>query len=342
LKDYLKPRRPKLSDDKVQFGLSESERKMASGLSGLSKITMGGFLDRLPVPTSGIVMIPVEDIVVGEQVRKVIDPEKLRDLAENIRRNGLINPVTVRKLPEGKYELVAGHRRFFAVRDVLGRDVVECKVVNVKSEVEKVLLQLSENAQREDLHPVELANAIGKVAVELIGAGGQERLGIEEIGDFLIRISTCLLKFPDRLSEEESAFVAKVLERCGVTRYQLAIAFYVYLLPDEVKEELSKLDVNLKHLRVMFEKQLAPEEVLFFARMAHEKGLSASSLKAAIDAARKGKGKVIKGVERVYSRIRSFERSLLNNKYVREVPEVRQKLKEELLRLVKALDEMDQ
>ena len=342
MSDYLRPRKPKLSEDEIKFNLSRSEKKMATGMKGLNRITSGNFSDRIPTPTGGVVILPVDELVVSEQVRKNINPEGLRELAENIRKHGLINPITVRKLPDGKYEVIAGHRRLLAVRDVLGRDVVECRVLDVRSDAEKTVVQISENVQREDLHPVELADAVGKVAMELLGTRVPKEKSQEQQEDTknrLCRLSLNLLKYPDRLSDEEKAFVAKVMERCGVSRYQLAISLYLYMLPEEIKKELTGLDVSLRHFRVMLEKQLEPEEVLNFARMAHEKGLSASALSVAIGT--KKRKPVPRGVERIYTQVRTFEQRMLKSKYVREIPEVRQRLKEELMRLVKMLEDMD-
>ncbi|WP_297445226.1 ParB/RepB/Spo0J family partition protein [Desulfurobacterium sp.] len=300
-------------------------------------------------------VIPVEDIVVKEQVRKDIDPEGLKELAENISKYGLINPITVRRLPDGKYEVVAGHRRFFAVRDVLGRKAIECRVLNVKSEVEKTAVQISENVHRKDLHPAELADAVGKVAAEfLLTRVNKQKLqenqqvvknDQDEKTDKLRKLSLYVWGNVNRLTDEEKASVAKVMERCGVTQYQLAISLFIYSLPEDVKRELSKLNVSLKHFAVMLKRQLSSEEVLYFARLVHEKELSSSELNSLLAVREAGKKKtktVPKGVERVYSKAKSFREYVLKSRYVREVPEVREKLRAELTELLRALDEMEE
>ena len=343
MNDYLKPRRPDLPEDKAKFSLSRSEEKLAAGMRGLNKVTSGCFSDRIPSPAGGILMLSVDEIVVNDQVRKNIDPEGLMDLAENIKKHGLINPVTVRRLPSGKYEVVAGHRRFLAVKEVLGKEVIECRVLNITSDSEKVAVQISENVQREDLHPVELADAVGRIAWQLLGIRVPKEK-YQEDQEFkkneLCKLAVNLLKHPERLSDEEKALVAKVMDRCGVTKYQMAVSLYVFLLPEEVKRELSKFDVSLGHFRVMLEKQLTPEEVLEFTKMAHYKGLSVSAMKRVVELGKSVKT-VPKGVDRVYAQIKGLEKRILRNRYVREVPEVREKVKEELMSLIRELEKLE-
>ena len=343
MNEYLKPRKPALPEDEARFQLSRSEEKLAAGMKGVGKMTSGGFSERIPAPTGGALMIPVDDVVLSDQVRKNIDPEGLKDLAENIEKHGLINPITVRRLPSGKYEIVAGHRRFLAIRDVLGRDAVECRVLNIAGEPEKLAVQISENVQRENLHPVELADAVGRVAKEILGtrvpkekSQKQHILTESDLG----KLSLDLLKHPDRLSDGDKAFVAKVMEKCGVTKYQLAVSLYVFSLPEEVKVELSRLDIGLGHLRVMAEKRLSPEEVLEYAKMVHEKGLSASELRKIIGVRKRSKT-FPKGVERVYAQIKGLEKRILKSRHVRENPEVRRRVKEELLSIVRELEELE-
>jgi len=310
MSDILRPKRPRLPEAEMEFTFVGSEKEVAKGFEKLEKLGLRDALDTIPGTTSGTVYLPVSEIVVSAQVRKRVDPEGLKELAESIKKHGLINPITVRKLPSGKYELVAGHRRFFAMRDVLGKQTVECRIINPEGDAGKRAIQIAENVYRQDLHPVELADAVGMVAMELLGTRVPKEKNKEQQGDTrkqLSRLSLNLLKYPDRLSDEERAFVAKVMEECGVSKYQLAISLYVYALPEEIKRELVNFDVSLGHFRVMLERQLGPEEVLKFARMAHEKGLSVSAFRTAVDAKKKERKPVLRGVERVYAQIRTFE-----------------------------------
>jgi ParB family chromosome partitioning protein len=89
------------------------------------------------------------------QARKSFDDEKLKDLAESIRQEGLIEPVIVRPMGD-YYELVSGERRLRAC-SLLGHLTIEAKVIQPVSEAEAAAKGLVENLQREDLNPVEEA-----------------------------------------------------------------------------------------------------------------------------------------------------------------------------------------
>lgn len=107
--------------------------------------------------------IKVTDIVRNpSQPRKVFSAAQIQSLAESIRENGLLQPLSVRRL--GKtYELIAGERRLRAIKS-LGMKTAPCIVIEV-DENKSAVLALVENLQREDLNPFEQAQAI----CELIG-----------------------------------------------------------------------------------------------------------------------------------------------------------------------------
>jgi ParB family chromosome partitioning protein len=98
------------------------------------------------------------------QPRTVFDPEALQELAGSIRENGLIQPLVVRETAEGSFELIAGERRFLAAQQAgLTRVPV---VVRQASRREMLEVALIENLQREDLNPVEEAEAYQRLATE--------------------------------------------------------------------------------------------------------------------------------------------------------------------------------
>lgn len=88
-----------------------------------------------------------------QQPRRFFDPDKLESLAASIRQHGILEPVLVRSLPEGEYELVAGERRYRAAQ--LARLQEIPIVARDLSDQEALQLALIENLQREDLNPVE-------------------------------------------------------------------------------------------------------------------------------------------------------------------------------------------
>lgn len=91
------------------------------------------------------------------QPRKKFDEEKLAQLAESIKQSGIIEPLIVSPLGDGKYEIVCGERRWRAA--ILANLNEVPVIVKVLDEKQKHLLSLIENLQREDLNPVEEAQA---------------------------------------------------------------------------------------------------------------------------------------------------------------------------------------
>lgn len=89
------------------------------------------------------------------QPRKIFDEEKLKDLAESIKKHGVLQPVLVRIKEDGRYELIAGERRYRASK-IAGLEYIP---VNIKSltNQESLEIALIENIQREDINPVETA-----------------------------------------------------------------------------------------------------------------------------------------------------------------------------------------
>lgn len=105
--------------------------------------------------------LPLADITPSaEQPRKNFNEESLRELAESIRRQGILQPLLVRPLGDG-YQLVAGERRWRAAKLAgLGKVPVIIRVMDDKDVMAAALI---ENLQREDLNPVEEARALAKL-----------------------------------------------------------------------------------------------------------------------------------------------------------------------------------
>ena len=104
----------------------------------------------------GAVSLPISQVEQGlNQPRKRFDPETLAELADSIRIHGIIQPLTVRRLSTGYYQIIAGERRWRAAKDAGLREV---PVVIIEADDKKVMeIGLIENLQREDLNPVEEA-----------------------------------------------------------------------------------------------------------------------------------------------------------------------------------------
>ncbi len=104
----------------------------------------------------GSVLLPISQVEPGlNQPRKRFDPEALADLADSIRIHGIIQPLTVRRLSSGYYQIIAGERRWRAAK-LAG--LAEVPAVIIEADDRKVMeLGLIENLQREDLNPAEEA-----------------------------------------------------------------------------------------------------------------------------------------------------------------------------------------
>ncbi len=106
--------------------------------------------------TAAISKVPVIDIEVNPfQPRKEFDPDALEELAQSIREQGIITPITVRRMPDGKYQLIAGERRFRAAQ-LAGLTELPA-YIRVATDGQMMEMALVENIQRENLNAMEIA-----------------------------------------------------------------------------------------------------------------------------------------------------------------------------------------
>ncbi len=163
---------------------------------------------------AGSVMLPISQVEPGlNQPRKRFDDEALADLAASIEEHGIIQPLTVRRLHTGYYQIIAGERRWRAAK-LAGRK--EVPVVIIEADDRKVMeLGLIENLQREDLNPVEEAE--GYLAL---------------LTDF-------------GMTQEELA------KRMGKSRPAIANALRLTALPPSVRELLAEGKISAGHGRAV-------------------------------------------------------------------------------------------
>ncbi|GIV12033.1 MAG: chromosome partitioning protein ParB [Fimbriimonadales bacterium] len=146
-------------------------------------------------------LIPIHQIVEDpDQPRKGYDEEGLHGLAESIRRYGLLNPITVRPLPDGKtYQIVTGERRWRAA-ELAGLTEIPCIVKPIEHET-ALTEQLIENLQREDLAPIDKARALKQLkdSRKLANRELAQMLGLSER---TISIWLGLLELPEEIGEQ--------------------------------------------------------------------------------------------------------------------------------------------
>lgn len=109
--------------------------------------------------------LPIEYMQRGKyQPRKDIDPERLQELADSIKAQGIIQPVVVRKIGSEKYEIIAGERRWRAAQ-LIGLQQVPVVIRDIDDRA-AMAVALIENIQREDLNPLEEAEALRRLLDE--------------------------------------------------------------------------------------------------------------------------------------------------------------------------------
>ena len=129
-----------------------------AGQKGLGKglgALMGDFMDE-PVGKSPYQLLPIYKVEPNaNQPRQDFDEEELAALADSIATHGIVQPLTVRELPSGYYQIIAGERRWRAARQA---GLNEVPAVIIEADDKKTMeLALIENLQRQDLNPVEEA-----------------------------------------------------------------------------------------------------------------------------------------------------------------------------------------
>ena len=128
---------------------------MAKGLGKGLGALMGDIMEE-PSGKSPYQLLPIYKVEPNpDQPRQDFDPEELQSLSDSIAQHGVVQPLTVRELPSGYYQIIAGKRRWRAARMA---ELKEIPVVIIEADDKKTMeLALIENLQRQDLNPVEEA-----------------------------------------------------------------------------------------------------------------------------------------------------------------------------------------
>jgi ParB family chromosome partitioning protein len=137
--------------------VSKRERKVTDITTGIDEKILKANDQKL-LRGAQLANIALDTIVVREQVRTKFNDESLRELGENIKVNGLIQPLVLHR--EGnKFILICGERRFRAMTLIEMREA-PCFILENKTKEELMAIQFSENQAREDLHYIDQADSI--------------------------------------------------------------------------------------------------------------------------------------------------------------------------------------
>ena len=186
-----------------------SQKGLGKGLGAL----LGDFAET-PAEKSPYQLLPIHKVEPNRnQPRQDFDEEELEALAESISVHGVIQPLTVRQLPSGYYQIIAGERRWRAARMANLREI---PAVIMEADDKKVMeLALIENLQRQDLNPVE------------------EALGYQSLmNDY-------------GLTQEETS------SRVGKSRSAVANALRLLNLPEAILEKLRTGELTAGHARAI-------------------------------------------------------------------------------------------
>ena len=175
----------------------------------------------------------------GDQPRKYFDKEALEELANSIKENGLLQPILVREYGDGRYQIIAGERRFRASK-LAGLNEIPAIILD-KSDRAVAEIALIENIQREDLTPVEEAMAYKSLRDEY------------------------------EMTQEELA------DKIGKSRSAIANTLRLLDLPEEILTMVSSRELSAGHARTLLGVK-DPEDMLLLAQRAAENDLSVRQL----------------------------------------------------------------
>ena len=127
---------------------------------------------------AGLLNLPISKVEpAADQPRERFDPEALEELTDSIRQHGVLQPIAVRALGGGYYQIIAGERRWRAAREA-GLDTIPARVMEADDRSAKVLA-LVENLQRQDLNPVEQAKGLNSLMTDF---GLTQEAAAEQVG----------------------------------------------------------------------------------------------------------------------------------------------------------------
>lgn len=194
--------------------------------------------------------INIDKIKAGRfQPRSNFDDEKLKELTNSIKKQGILSPILVRELGLNDFEIIAGERRLRASK-MAGLETIPC-LVDQKKDQDALISALIENLQREDLNAVEEAKGL------------------------------------DRLKREFGLTQDEVATSTGKARSTIANSLRILSLPQSVLEMLSKGIIEKGHAKLLA--SLTPREAEIIAKKIAKESISIKELSLTLSSKRKNK-----------------------------------------------------
>jgi len=194
----------------------------------------------------GVSLLQLDELVANaQQPRKIFKQEELQELAESIKENGIIQPIIVGPVEGGRYEIIAGERRYRAAK-LANLDKVPVVVKRITKK-EKMVFSIIENVQRDDLNCVEEALAY-----------------LQLISEF-------------KLTQDE------VAKKVGKSRSSIANLLRILKLPRPVIELLQSNKLSLGHAKVLISLKGELEKIISLANKVIENHLSVRELERLIE-----------------------------------------------------------
>ena len=235
------PKKPALGRNLSNIGVTKGE--------GLSALLKGGNTPANPA----INEIQLDLIDVNPfQPRTEFDEEELNGLAESIKQLGIITPVTLRKMDNGRYQIISGERRCRASR-MAGLKAIPA-YIRTANDQDMLELALVENIQREDLDPIEISNSYQRMIEEC--GYTQENLG----------------------------------NRVGKQRSTVTNFLRLQKLPDEIKLGLKRRLLSMGHAKALLSVDDVNDQTFLFERILNE-GLSVRATEDIAREMKEGSGK---------------------------------------------------
>src|SRR5712672_1718791 len=219
--------------------INDKRKALGRGLDSLlpSRPTITPIAMPASQPAQSAQEIPIESIDPNPyQTRRRINEAALEELAESIRASGVVQPVVLRPTANGRFQLVAGERRWHASKRA-GKTTIPAVVRQISNE-QAMEITIIENLQREDLNPMEQARAF------------------------------------ERLSREFGLTQEQIAARTGKDRASIANFIRLLKLPEDVLDHLEKGDLTLGHGKLLCSLSGFPEHLERAAREIIEKQLS--------------------------------------------------------------------